>query len=648
MPIPDSALRRLRSPWAAPLLLALLTIAVRVPVVLQGLAANPQVMRPTLDARVFLTWAGEIAAGDVLGRAGVGAGEPWFFNPLPAYLLAPFVAGFDAANGLVTAAVEPLLLRILLAQVLLGAGTTVLTTLAARRLFGVRAGWIAGAGVALSQVLAQLSAHVSAAELAAFLVAGACFATTRCDESAEAGRAAPLLAGLWLGVGALARPITPLALPLVGVLFWLRGGRKLLAPILVLVAFTACALPSLARNWSVSGEAHVYTASSGANMWLGNSPVARASRSMLADDFRFDPRNMHDEARATMMRELQTDETPQWGAVSSFYRDRTLGELSAHPAEFVGFMIQKARWFWSPREVPSSAALAVDRRFAPALWAAFVPTWLLASLGFAGLALFWRRPDVLLGPGALVLAHWAVVTLVFPLSHYRAPAIPALAILAAGLIDVGCTAWRAGDRGRVWGGAVLVLVLAVAGAVPSQPDDLLANAELNVAHAYLDLHDEALDAQEAAPSVEARAALAEVARQRLDQALTATARAEETFARTSPGRSWAAAPAFRAELLSYRGDLRGACDAMEEALAISGGMWFDRVKYSCWLEALGDPRGALEQAELAYEQSGGLPEAAMRVAEAASLVHGRAAAERFFSEARAAGLTPVVGRCGGR
>ena len=59
----------------------------------------------------------------------------------------------------------------------------------------------------------------------------------------------------------------------------------------------ACAIPSLVRNWTVSGKPYVYTAAGGINAYLGNNAVARSHRAMLApaDEFAFEPINMHQE-----------------------------------------------------------------------------------------------------------------------------------------------------------------------------------------------------------------------------------------------------------------------------------------------------------------------------------------------------------------
>jgi hypothetical protein len=107
----------------------------------------------------------------------------------------------------------------------------------------------------------------------------------------------------------------------------------------------------------------------------------------------------------------------------------------------------------------------------PMLRLAFVPTWLLAAFAVAGLVVVARAPrrDLLLGPGALVAAHVAACTLTFPLSHYRSPAIPAMAVLAGCAVAASLDGLRSG-RGRP---AVVVLLVAgctaLAGSIAPQP-----------------------------------------------------------------------------------------------------------------------------------------------------------------------------------
>ena len=463
MPFSDVLRRTLKDPRAGAAVLALVA---RAAASAQAYADNPVVHRPQLDGMYYLQWAQEIAAGDLMGSAGLVGGAPLFLNPLYAYVIAPLAAvlGADVIAG------------VLVLQALLGAATAALVAACAERLFGRLAGWVAGVGVALSAALVHLDGHLSVSGLGAFLVAGAVWSAAPpraqhgCAPRRRLAWHGPVASGLWLGLGALARPIAPLAVPFFAYIHWRRApaGRRARAALLVIGVFLAPAALSLARNATLGGEAVVYTAASGANVYLGNNPAARRYRTMTAGPrFRFTPFEMHGDARRFMAPRLGIDAT--WSAISAEFTKDAIADATEHPGAALGFVIQKARWFATPMEVPSSACYDVDVELVPCLRFACVPSWLLVSLGLLGLIVQGRRREVICGPGSLVLAHLAVLTLVFPLSHYRSPAIPALAVLAGGAVAWGVAAWRGRHLTTVATGVVALLGIAGLGALAPQP-----------------------------------------------------------------------------------------------------------------------------------------------------------------------------------
>jgi len=455
-------------------LAAAAALAVRLAVGWQGLSQNPLLTRPQLDSDYYIRWAREIANGDF---AGCGADSlvgraPFVLNPLYAYVLAP-IAKCVADASIPTSVV--------VLQALLGAATAALVAVAARRFFGLAAAWTAGLVIAFSTPLVQLDAHVAVSGLAAFLTAGAVFASAPPRDGCSGRGHGPIAKGLWLGIGALARPITPLALPFFAWEEFRRASKGRIARVLVVVGvFAACALPSLARNWAVAGEPLVYTGASGVNLHLGNNAEARKFRTMVTSYVRFNPELMHDDARRYVYEKTGRDPTPS--ETSSYFTHMTIEEFIRSPGVSAAYYANKARWFFTPTEVPSSASLANDLRFAPLLHLAFVPTWLVASAALVGVVLHRRRRDLLCGPGALALAHFAVLTLVFPLSHYRSPAIPALAVLAGGAVHAAVAAWREGARRRVAAIGAGVLLVAAAGVCPPQPNPGREADEMLLSH----------------------------------------------------------------------------------------------------------------------------------------------------------------------
>ncbi len=563
MPFFDLLRTRLREPATAA---AIAAVALRLLLLSAAWTANPMVAHPQLDGDVYLQWSAEIAAGDLLGTdpAGLLRGGPLFLNPLYAYLLVPFQLIFEAP-----------VLPILVAQALLGGGTAALAATTAGRLFGRPGAWIAGLAVAFSAVLTQLDLHLSVSGLAAFLVAGAAWS---CVPPSSSGRwrlvHSPIATGLWLGLGALARPVTLFALPF---LLWLhvRRGEGRTARIRaaggLLVAFGLCVGPSLARNWIVTGEPILFTAASGANLHLGNNPDSRRFRTMATPHFRFNPREMHDDARRYMSLRLGPDAS--WGEISARFTNDAIEEIWRQPGDSIAFYARKVRWFVSPTEVPSSASFEMDRELVPWLRLAFLPTWLLMAAGLVGLWAHRKRPDVLLGVGSLGLAHVLVLTMVFPLSHYRSPSVPAFAILAAGLVH-----WVLAERRRprLLAAGIGIAALGVLGVVPPGPGPLRHTGLMNLSLTYgsLDRWDKADElAQRATTVYDAEWAPLELAAPWFQRGMSAYAR----------GRPADAVPLWR----------RG--------LEIQPQNWEERLHVCVSLLSLARPREALAEAQRCIE-----------------------------------------------
>jgi len=525
-------------------LCAVAAVVVRLIAGLQAISQNPLLSNRQLDSAYYVAWARDIGGGDVTSAHGIAARSPFILNPLYAYVLAPVTAPFaDPA------------VPVLVLHAVLAAATTALAAVAARRFFGTAAAWTAGVAVALSTALVQLDTHVAVSGLAALLTAGAVFASAPAKDGASARGHGPLAAGLWLGIGALARPITPLALPFFAWNEWKRRSSRRLAGVVLLVAtFAACALPSLLRNWAVTGEPIVYTSASGLNLEIGNNPLSRKFRTMVSPLTHFEPVEMHREARALVARELGRE--PTFSEVSGYFTREAIEEFRREPAASAAFYAQKARWFWSPAEVPSSASLATDLRFAPLLRLAFVPTWFIAAAALVGLIVHRRRRDVVCGPGALMLAHVAVLTLVFPLSHYRSPAIPALAVLAGGAVQAAIVAWHAGTKRATWTIVAGVAAITALGAVPPQP------ARLREADAML---------------------LAMNCRDRgeHDRAVVYVHEAMDVFREDWPDEPERALPwVVLGEIEAGRKQYRDAIAAFERGLAIEPGRMFQRLELS--------------------------------------------------------------------
>jgi hypothetical protein len=410
---------------------------------------------PALDGAYYLDWAGDIARGDWLGRAGTIRGEAFLFNPLYAYVIAPVVAVFGNSPGAVVAL-----------QAILAGATAALAAAAARRFAGTVAAWMSGICVALSTALVHLDGKIAVSGLAAFLVAGAVWSLSPEEDGVPPRRGhGPFAAGVWLGLSLLARPVT---LPATLGAAWLvarRSARPWRAAALLALPVAVCAGLSFARNAVVAGEPVVFTAANGQNLHLGDNPAARRTQSMATDEFRFGPLVMHDDAKFRVGYELRHE--PSRAEISSWFTARALQDFAEAPGASLAWYGTKLRWFAGPLELASSDVIQTDTAQAPLLGLAFVRTWLLVALAASAVVVARRRAELLLGPGAIVASHALACTLVYPLSHYRSPAIPAMAVMA-GVAAAEIAALRA-DRARHALVALLVgASVAVAGALPPQ------------------------------------------------------------------------------------------------------------------------------------------------------------------------------------
>jgi tetratricopeptide (TPR) repeat protein len=147
-------------------------------------------------------------------------------------------------------------------------------------------------------------------------------------------------------------------------------------------------------------------------------------------------------------------------------------------------------------ELASSDVLQQDAARAPLLKLAFVRTWVLLALAVAAVIVAWRRWDLALGPGAIVASHALACTLVYPLSHYRSPAIPAMAVMAGvGFADLAGALTPVGRRRLGVAALAAAALVAILGAVPPQaPTFAEAAVAESAAAAYAAGDDETAEA----------------------------------------------------------------------------------------------------------------------------------------------------------
>jgi len=359
----------IRERWWIVALFAL-ALGLRLLVLAAFESGHPQAHTPVIDEAAYDAWARRIAGGDWIGE-GV-----FFQEPLYSYLL-----------GALYALVGESLHAARVAQALLGAATSIVVMLLARRLFGRAAGWIAGLSWALYRpalwfptLLLKENVFALALVLLALLLV-----RTR-DEPRRWWRWAGL--GVVAGAGALLRGNLLVMLPLLLAWPFARAriekqplGNVWPAAACLLAGIALVLAPVLVRNRVVGGEFALTTSGAGTNLYGGNNldnpngvatefPWVRGVPEHEADDWRH-------EAERRVGRELRPLE------VSAFWRDAVLASVRAHPLEHARILGRKLLITLGAYEVPDNHFLEWDARYVAPL------RWPLPGFGVLGpLALF--------------------------------------------------------------------------------------------------------------------------------------------------------------------------------------------------------------------------------------------------------------------
>jgi 4-amino-4-deoxy-L-arabinose transferase-like glycosyltransferase len=416
------------------------------------------------DAASYDEW------GKLLAAHGFASSGVFYQDPLYPYLLGAVYRFFGYSTVLV---------RWL--QIVLGSLNCVLISEAARRLFGRRAAWLAGALSAGYGVFIFYEGTLLKEGLSVFLSSLSLLAALWARESR---RPLPwVLAGLSLGALMLTRGNAVLLAPVVVcwlVVFsrWPARDRLILTGGF-LAGFFAILCPSAVHNWRAAHDLVLTTSQAGSNFYIGNHPGADGSYMPLVPGRQTPEYEAQDAKR---LAEFALGRTLKPSEVSRYWFHNSLRFILDQPAAWLELLRVKAALFVSGYEIPDVEDYYVVKRFSPVLRLPLLAYAALLPLALAGMVLFIRRWRDLFFLYGFALVNALSVIMFYVFSRYRLPSIPPLFAFAAGFL---AAAWD-WLRARAWA-RLAAAGLAVAGlswALAPRRLPLLASSLANLGTSY--------------------------------------------------------------------------------------------------------------------------------------------------------------------
>jgi tetratricopeptide (TPR) repeat protein len=378
---------------------------------------------PIVDGANYLRTARVLLGGDWKG----GHGAFWQ-PPLYPYFMAAVLGASGGRLGL-----------LYIVQAAIGALTCAVTGVVGARLFGARAGLLAGLMMAFYGPLVHFDVQPLIPVLhIALMVAGMAMLVFVFESGAKPGAASLTLAGLAWGLSSVATPNLLLAAPLPAALLagrspWTRRARW--GAVLLFAAGLAAPIAAVAtRNVAVAHEPVLISSNGGINFYIGNNAdYDRTIRNRPGGDFE------------RLAQEPENLGVVGAAAKSHWFVARALDFWTGYPAAALRLTFRKGLDLVAGREIPRNDALDVYRRASPLLAALIarpgiaVPFGVVAPLALAGALLAWRttapgrRSSLVLLLGTAAIYGVAIVVF-FPTDRYRLPLVPIAAMFAGRLL----------------------------------------------------------------------------------------------------------------------------------------------------------------------------------------------------------------------
>jgi tetratricopeptide (TPR) repeat protein len=422
------------------------------------------------DAHGYDEWARRIAGGEWMGR------DVFYQAPLYPYFL-----------GVIYATIGHSLLAVRVIQAVIGAGSCALLALAGERFFRASppntersrsksVGLIAGIGLAIYAPAIFFDGLLQKSVLDLFFLSLSLWLMSRLLDDRADRR-------LWLALGAAMGALSLTrenALVFVGVILaWCLIGSnvsvRLRHAAALVLGLAIVLLPVAIRNYAVGGGFYLTTSQFGPNFFIGNNPNADGTYMSLRFG-RGAPE--YERQDATELAEHATGRTLTPSEVSTYWTDRALDFITAHPGQWLTLVGRKLALLLNATEMLDTES---QESYAEWSWPLKLGGWfghfgVLVPLAALGMLLSWRERRRIGLLYALTAIYAVSVLMFYVFARYRLPLVALFMLFAAAALSQttvfatsfgGVFSKRDGRSGISASSAVSALIVLIVAAVLS-------------------------------------------------------------------------------------------------------------------------------------------------------------------------------------